>query len=136
MLCKLLDGLPTRRCFFESAGAIALLHEDWAVKGHAIVVARRHVENLSDLEQRELQQFMQAFQSVENALLSLLGKERSVVTKLGVQVPHLHLHIYPVAATDDRAAVMAAIDGRVRHEPAEGEAEELIERLRRALAPR
>ena len=36
--------------------------------------------------------------------------------KLGIAAAHLHIHVYPVRATDDRAAVMAMIDGRVRDE--------------------
>ena len=37
-----------------------------------------------------------------------------MITKLGIVVPHLHLHIYPVSASLDRAAVMDIIEGRTR----------------------
>jgi hypothetical protein len=49
-------------------------------------------------------------------LLQLTGAERAVILKLGIATPHLHLHIYPVSASLDRAAVMDIIDGRVHVE--------------------
>jgi hypothetical protein len=39
-----------------------------------------------------------------------------VILKLGIVTPHLHLHIYPVSAALDRAAVMDILDGRVHVE--------------------
>jgi len=35
-----------------------------------------------------------------------------VILKLGIVTPHLHLHIYPVPATDSREDVFAAFDGK------------------------
>lgn len=55
--------------------------------------------------------------------------QRAIMLKLGIQVPHLHIHIYPASASHDRAAVMAMIDGRAR-EPRD---EALVARIREAL---
>jgi diadenosine tetraphosphate (Ap4A) HIT family hydrolase len=52
------------------------------------------------------------FRSVERVLLEVTGKERAIVMKLGIQTPHLHLHIYPTNATATRDDVFAAIDGK------------------------
>ena len=92
-----------------------------------MVVARQHVENLSELD--DPQAFMAVYLRAERALLEATGCERAIVMKLGIMTPHLHLHIYPVPATATRAEVMAAIDGRTRVE----KDEELIERMRAAL---
>lgn len=92
-----------------------------------MVIAKQHVENLSDLGEPE--HFMRVYRDAERALLGLTGTDRAIMMKLGIATPHLHLHIYPVRASLDRAAVMAIIDGKVR-EPRD---EAFVTRVRAAL---
>ena len=106
------ENSNTLELVYEDDSALVALSEDWAVRGHAIVIARRHVQNLSDLP--DAGRFLQAYLNAERALLRLTGAERAVITKLGIVVPHLHLHIYPVSASLDRPAVMDIIEGRTR----------------------
>src|SRR5687767_13443231 len=60
----------------ESAHAWVVLHEDWAVPGHAMVVSRRHVQNLSDLTEHEWELFSRTLRRAERALLRATGAER------------------------------------------------------------
>lgn len=112
--CRQLDSAAQRYedLLFEDEQVFAFLHEDWSVLGHAVVVWKGHVENLSDLSPTELRQFMAAYHQIEKALLRGAEAVRAVVFKLGLMVPHLHLHIYPISASADRRQVMAAIDGQ------------------------
>jgi len=57
---------------------------------------------------------MRVYRNAERVLLRLTGAERAVIVKLGIVTPHLHLHIYPVSSSLDRAAVMDIIEGRTR----------------------
>jgi len=77
-----------------------------------MVIAKQHVENLSDLLDAE--RFMKVYRKAEKVLLELTGAERAIILKLGIVTPHLHLHIYPVSASLDRKTVMDIIDARVR----------------------
>jgi len=77
-----------------------------------MVIAKRHVENLSELPESE--NFMRVYRNAERVLLRLTGAERAVIVKLGIVTPHLHLHIYPVRSSLDRAAVMDIIEARTR----------------------
>ena len=106
-----------------------VLHDDWAVRGHAIVVWKKHVENVADLTPEEAAHFAAAHHRAESALLAATGADRAILLKLGIATPHLHLHIYPVAATLDRAAVMRIIDARVREPRDEALVTELRQRL-------
>jgi diadenosine tetraphosphate (Ap4A) HIT family hydrolase len=112
--CAFCENLNTLELVYEDDSALVALSDDWAVRGHAIVIARRHVQNLSELP--DAGRFLQAYLNAERVLLRLTGAERAVITKLGIVVPHLHLHIYPVSASLDRAAVMNIIEGRTRAE--------------------
>jgi diadenosine tetraphosphate (Ap4A) HIT family hydrolase len=98
----------------EDARLWVVLHEDWAVRGHAMIVWKRHVENAADLALDDWLHFAATHHRVERALLGATGAERAIILKLGIATPHLHVHIYPVAAALDRAAVMAIIDAKTR----------------------
>src|SRR5205823_908381 len=91
-----------------------VLHDDWAVRGHAMIVWKAHVENVADLALDDWLHFAATHHRVERALLDATGDGRAVILKLGIATPHLHVHLYPVAATLDRTAVMAIVDARVR----------------------
>lgn len=99
------------------------LHPDSSVAGHAMIIWKRHVENVADLEPEELRHFSRVHAAAERVLLRETGQDRSILLKLGIQVPHLHLHIYPVSAAATRADVMAAIDGTVTEDRPPGFAE-------------
>jgi diadenosine tetraphosphate (Ap4A) HIT family hydrolase len=98
----------------ETRAATVILHDDWAVRGHTMIVAKRHVENLSDLGDGEATDFLHVVRGVEALLLEETASDRAIILKLGIQTPHLHLHIYPVSSGLDRNAVMAIIDAKVR----------------------
>ena len=111
-----------------------VLHDDWAVRGHAMIVWKRHVENIADLTAEEYAHFARVHHRAERALLAATGADRAIVFKLGIATPHLHVHIYPVAAALDRAAVMAVIDARVSEARDEAFIDDLRARLD-SLAP-
>jgi len=127
MACELCDDVTkTGELVFEDAFTFVVLHNDWSPRGHAMVVAKRHVENASDLDEDELLHIARVWHRTERVLLEVTGAERAIIFKLGVFTPHLHLHIYPVAATATRDDVFAAINGKAsadRDEP-------FIERVR------
>jgi diadenosine tetraphosphate (Ap4A) HIT family hydrolase len=81
-----------------------------------MVVWRAHVENFSGLSEEEAEHFARVHRAAEKALLEVTGAERAVLLKLGIMTPHLHLHLYPVSSSLDRAAVLAVIEGKVREE--------------------
>ena len=114
---------------FDDGRVLVILHADWAVRGHAMVVWRRHVENVADLTFDDYLHFAAVHHRLERALLAATGAERAVLMKLGIATPHLHLHIYPVAAALTRGDVFEILDGRVRAPYDEAFVEEIKERL-------
>lgn len=124
------DPRAASEVLFEDDRVLVILHEDWAVRGHAMVVWKAHVENVADLAIDEYEHFASIHHRAERVLLAATGADRAILIKLGIATPHLHLHIYPVSASLDRAAVMEIIDARVR-EPFDST---LIDDLRERLA--
>ena len=125
---------------FDDERVLVLLHDDWAVAGHALVIARQHVQNaMSPGPHRDAVRFSgrsthfaAVHHRVERALLTWTRTDRAML-KLGIQVPHLHVHIYPVAATASRTEVFAAFDGKARAELSETQRERFIDSVRCAL---
>ena len=131
MLCVFCnEPWTTGEILIETAAGTVILHDDWAVKGHTMIVAKRHVENLSDLGDSEATDFLHLTRSVEDLLLEQTGSDRAVLMKLGIQTPHLHLHIYPVSSELTRAEVQKIIDAKTR-EPKD---EQFVRILRDRLA--
>lgn len=130
MSCVFCDD-PSRSgdVVYEDEHAIVILHEDWSPRGHAMVVAKRHVENASALDAAEWARLTAVWQRAERVLLDATGMDRAVILKLGIMTPHLHVHIYPVAASAERAEVFAMFDGQ----RGEGREEAFVERVRTQL---
>jgi len=114
---------------FEDDRVWVLLHPDWSPRGHAMVVARRHVENASSLDKDEWLHVARVWHRAERAILDATGAERAIILKLGILTPHLHVHIYPMSATATREDVFAAIEGK-SSEPRD---EVFVSHLRKAL---
>src|SRR5258708_10315914 len=121
------------RIVLDDNRVVVLLHDDWSVAGHALVIARQHVQNASDLDPIDAVYFWEVYARAERAVLAAAGVERAMMLKLGIQVPHLHLHIYPVAALASRAEAFAAFDGMSRAERSETQRETFVDAVRRAL---
>src|SRR5947207_10294891 len=118
--CLFCAHLNSLEVIYADDRAAVVLHEDWAVRGHAMVIWRRHIENISELSEEELGHFWRVYQKTEGTLLAITKSDRAIMLKLGIAVPHLHVHIYPVRDSLDRAAVMDIIEGRVREARDEG----------------
>jgi diadenosine tetraphosphate (Ap4A) HIT family hydrolase len=124
------DVTRTGELLYEDSLCWIVLHSDHAVEGHAMIVAKRHVENVSDLPEEEWHHLARVWHRVERLLLEATGMRRSVILKLGIQTPHLHIHLYPVAGDATRDEVFAAIDGKTCNAPREA----FVADLRRRLA--
>jgi diadenosine tetraphosphate (Ap4A) HIT family hydrolase len=95
MSCELCDDLAsTGDVVFEDEHTSVVLHNDWSVRGHVMIVARRHVENPSDLDEHEWLHFARIWQKAERVLKELTHEGRVIAMKLGLKTPHLHVHLY------------------------------------------
>lgn len=113
-----------------------LLHDDWAAEPHLMVVSRRHVENVSDLESEEALDFFTLWREAEREVLALTGATKSINLKLGLMTPHLHVHIYPFSGDATRDVVFSAFDGKRTSPRTESERADLCLKISEALTAR
>lgn len=130
LFCSFARGsAPNNNIFYEDEKTFAMLDEDWAVKGHSLVVWKEHARNMSDLSEKDFAHFSLICRKVEQRLLSTLKKDKSIVLKSGGLEPHFHFHIYPVDSDTDWESVKKMFDKKVTHIPSEGEKETLLKSL-------
>ncbi len=126
--CALCGDLPSN--FAENEVATARLSDEFACEGHTVLTARAHVENISDLSVEDARLFFDLYRVAEQALIDLFGADKVLAVKLGLAVPHLHIHLYPVSRDISRAEVDAMLARTVRVEVSTEEVAGWLEALR------
>jgi diadenosine tetraphosphate (Ap4A) HIT family hydrolase len=127
------DLISLQRIFEDDRVAV-VLHDDWSVRGHVMVVWKEHVENIADLSDDEWTRLSNVYRRTERAVLDVTQADRAIIMKLGIAVPHLHIHIYPVSAALNREEVFAIIEARVTEPRDERFVDTLRSRLDMALS--
>ncbi len=121
--CRIVARAAPASEILRSATMLAFLDIDQAAPGHTLVIPRRHVETVVDLDDDLAAGLMQTAVRVARALRATLAPAGLKLTQAngraaGQEVPHLHLHLIPrgVAKSADGAgrAAMDALAARIR----------------------
>jgi histidine triad (HIT) family protein len=98
VFCRIVSKELEAYLVYEDSSTLAFLDHSPVAKGHVLVVPRRHVELIYNLEKQEVQGYFEvvrrAAAAVKEACLSqgVLLLNNNVV---GQSVPHLHFHVVP-----------------------------------------
>lgn len=71
------------------------------VEGHTLVVPKKEVDYIFDLDPETLSGLMLFAQKVAIKLKSKINCKRVAVVVLGLDVPHAHIHLIPMNSMDD-----------------------------------
>lgn len=85
----------------EDEHFIAFLDIMPLVKGHVLVVPKREVPYIFDLEPGELSALHLFAQQVAKAMDKTLTCTRIGMAVIGLEVPHVHIHLVPLRTVDD-----------------------------------
>ena len=96
-------------------------------KGHALVIPKREVDYIFNLEDAELAGLMVFAKRVARALEAEVDCKRIGVAVVGLEVPHTHVHLMPINSIGDIGF------GRPPVEVSEAEMTDLAERVRRRV---
>jgi histidine triad (HIT) family protein len=75
---------------------IAFLDINPNALGHTLCVPKKEVDKLFDLSTSEYQDLMMFSRSVANALKQVVSCKRIGLTVIGLEVPHVHVHLIPL----------------------------------------
>ena len=85
----------------EDEHFIAFLDIMPLVKGHVLVVPKREVSYIFNLEPGELSALHLFAQQVAKAMDKSLTCTRIGMAVIGLEVPHVHIHLVPLRTVDD-----------------------------------
>ena len=83
------------RFVYEDDAVVAFLTIEPMTPGHTLVVPRDEVDNWQDLEPAVLDRVMHVAQRIGKAVCAAFGATRAGVIIAGLEVPHLHVHVFP-----------------------------------------
>jgi diadenosine tetraphosphate (Ap4A) HIT family hydrolase len=93
------------------------LHGNQCYLGRCVVVLKRHVEDLTEIDNKEQKELFEVLKKVKIALSDAFGPDLLNYESLGNEVRHLHIHIIPRYSTPKKFAGINFIDERWGHNP-------------------
>jgi diadenosine tetraphosphate (Ap4A) HIT family hydrolase len=139
LMCLLAEKRGVPAPVYEDDHAVVLLDRFASREGHLLVIAREHVEGLTELGWEKYSRLQRVAFDAARAIEGVLTPQRFYLAALGapqavpMSFPHFHLHVIPLFEADDSARparVFSWTDGVVVYE--DHEAVELADKLRRA----
>jgi diadenosine tetraphosphate (Ap4A) HIT family hydrolase len=76
-------------------GVVAFLTIEPMTPGHTLVVPRAEVDNWQDVDPQLFHRVMDVSQRIGKAVCTAFGAERAGMIIAGLEVPHLHVHVFP-----------------------------------------
>lgn len=92
--------IPSYKCA-EDAQFYAFLDINPLKEGHTLVIPRREVDYIFDMEDEELAAFQVFAKKVAKAIKSAYPCKKVAQVVLGLEVPHAHIHLLPINSEAD-----------------------------------
>ncbi|MCR5044841.1 MAG: HIT family protein [Bacteroidaceae bacterium] len=92
--------IPSYKCA-ENEEFYAFLDINPLVKGHTLVIPRREVDYIFDMEDDELARFEVFAKKVAVAIKKAFPCVKVGLAVLGLEVPHAHIHLIPMQSEKD-----------------------------------
>lgn len=87
--------IPSYKCA-ENEEFYAFLDINPLVKGHTLVIPRREVDYIFDMDDDEIGRYQQFAKRVAVAIKSAFPCVKVAEVVLGLEVPHAHIHLIPM----------------------------------------
>ena len=92
--------IPSYKCA-ENDKFYAFLDINPVAKGHTLVIPRREVDYIFDMDDEELAEFQLFAKQVAVALKKAFPCKKVAQVVLGLEVPHAHIHLIPMNSEGD-----------------------------------
>jgi diadenosine tetraphosphate (Ap4A) HIT family hydrolase len=124
---KIINGEIPGRFVYEDDDVVAFLTIAPITQGHTLVVTREEIDQWQDVEPAKFNKVMAVSQLIGKAVTSAFDVERAGVIIAGLEVPHLHVHVFPARDLSDFGFANAD------HNPSEDSLDEAHAKIKAAL---
>ena len=98
---KIIRGeLPSYR-IDETDDCFAFLDINPNKKGHTLCVLKKEIDYIFDLESDDYQKLMNFSRKIALALKKSINCKRIALSIIGLEVPHVHVHLIPIESMND-----------------------------------
>lgn len=133
IFCKIIKKKIPADIIYEDENILTMLDIDDSIKGHTLVIWKKHYINVSDLPEKDFIYFSKILHKTEKTLLKTLNKDLSLILKSGIMVSHFHFHIYPVSANITWPEIKDVFGKEIKYHYKKGEKEKFISELKTLL---
>lgn len=85
----------------EDKSYLAFLDINPNTKGHTLVIPKKEINKLFDLDQKEYLDLMRFSYRVAKAIEKTVPCKRIGMSVIGLEVPHVHVHLIPINKMND-----------------------------------
>jgi diadenosine tetraphosphate (Ap4A) HIT family hydrolase len=125
---KIINGEIPSRFVYEDDDVVAFLTIAPITQGHTLVVPREEIDQWQDVEPAKFNKVMAVSQLIGKAVTKAFDVERAGVIIAGLEVPHLHVHVFPARHLSDFGFANAD------HNPSQESLDEAQAKIKEALA--
>ncbi|MGB0970728.1 MAG: HIT family protein [Mycobacterium sp.] len=98
---KIINGEIPGRFVYEDEQIVAFLTIEPMTQGHTLVVPRAEIDQWQNLDPAVFSRVMEVSQLIGKAVCSAFDADRAGVIIAGLEVPHLHVHVFPARNLSD-----------------------------------
>jgi diadenosine tetraphosphate (Ap4A) HIT family hydrolase len=98
---KIINRELPGRFVYEDDEVVAFLTIEPMTQGHTLVVPRAEIDQWQDIDKAVLGRIMSVAQLVGKAVCRAFDAHRAGVIIAGLEVPHLHVHVFPTRSLSD-----------------------------------
>src|SRR5215213_7488825 len=125
---KIINGELPGRFVYEDDDIVAFLTAAPITQGHTLVVPRAEIDQWQDIDPAVFRRVMEVSQLIGKAVCKGFDVERAGVIIAGLEVPHLHIHVFPAYNLSDFGFANAD------HNPSQESLDEAQAKIKDALA--
>ena len=101
LFTKIINGELPGRFVYEDDDIVAFLTIEPMTQGHTLVVPRAEIDQWQNVEPAVFARIMSVSQLVGKAVCRAFDADRAGVIIAGLEVPHLHVHVFPTRSLSD-----------------------------------
>ena len=98
---QIMQGKLPGHFVWEDDVAVAIMTIQPLKPGHVLVIPREEIDHWDDLSPEQINHLMQVSQTLTRALKKVFNPERVGMVIAGLEVPHTHIHLFPVNQLSD-----------------------------------
>ena len=101
LFTRIINGELPGRFIYADELAVAFLTISPLTPGHTLVVSREEVDQWTDAGQPLLHHCLDIARRIGNAAKQAFDAPRAGLIIAGLEIPHLHVHVFPVWSLED-----------------------------------